>query len=97
MQVASPTTWNKAQPENCVDPQPYKTPEDGTGIDCARPGQSKCYDGMRIWNQVRDGVFDGGWLRRLLPERRTVNRDANAESWTPPVGGNPVPCRRAAT
>jgi hypothetical protein len=50
-------SWNDSQPEGCVDPTPYKNPEDGTGVDLT----GKCYDGMRVWNQVRDGVFDGGF------------------------------------
>ena len=93
VQVVVSDNWNKAQPQNCVDPQPYKTPEDGTGIDFTTgPGQSKCYDGMRIWNQVRDGVFDGGWaFVDYCPNGVTVNRDANGEFVdTTCVGGNPV-------
>ena len=46
-------------PENCVDPNPY-TDRAGNSF-ATGPNQSRCYDGMRIWNQVRDGVFDGGF------------------------------------
>ncbi|MFT3954419.1 MAG: IPT/TIG domain-containing protein [Piscinibacter sp.] len=59
VQVVVSDSFDKAMPENCVDPLPY---EDRTGKSFATgTNQSKCYDGLRIWNQVRDGVFDGGW------------------------------------
>ncbi|MGE4051718.1 MAG: hypothetical protein AB7F38_11660, partial [Piscinibacter sp.] len=54
VQVVVSDDWNKAEPAGCVDPNPYKDRSGNTFTD-------KCYDGMRIWNQVRDGVFDGGW------------------------------------
>ncbi len=59
VQIASTDSFDNAQPENCVDPNPY---QDRAGHSLATgAGQSRCYDGMRIWNQVRDGVFDGGF------------------------------------
>lgn len=78
IQVVVSDSWDKAQPENCVDPIPYKDKANHnfkTG-----DGQSKCYDGMRIWNQVRDGVFDGGWaFVDYCPGGVKVNRDASGE------------------
>ena len=49
-----------ARPTECVDPLPYG---DRTNPTLMRTpsGNSVCYDGLRNWNQVRDGVFDGGW------------------------------------
>lgn len=59
VQLAATDSFDNAQPDNCVDPHPYT---DRAGHSLVTPtGQSKCYDGMRIWNQVRDGVFDGGF------------------------------------
>lgn len=59
VQIASTDSFDNAQPENCVDPNPYT---DRAGHSLATgTNQSRCYDGMRIWNQVRDGVFDGGF------------------------------------
>lgn len=59
VQVVVSDNWDKMQPTDCVDPQPY-TDRTGQSFQTAT-GKSKCYDGMRIWNQVRDGAFDGGW------------------------------------
>ncbi len=59
VQIASTDSFDNAKPENCVDPNPY-TDRAGHTLSTGA-GQSQCYDGMRIWNQVRDGVFDGGF------------------------------------
>lgn len=90
VQVVVSDSFDKGQPENCVDPQPYT---DRTGHSFATAaGHSKCYDGMRIWNQVRDGVFDGGFgFVDFCPGGVTVQRDANGEYLgTTCVGGDPV-------
>ena len=59
VQLAATDSFDNAMPENCVDPLPYR---DRTGLNFTTgTNQSRCYDGMRIWNQVRDGVFDGGF------------------------------------
>lgn len=59
VQIATTDSFDNAPPENCVDPLPYA---DRAGNSFATgANQSRCYDGMRIWNQVRDGVFDGGF------------------------------------
>lgn len=61
VQVVVSDNWDKMQPTECVDPQPYT---DRTGLSFQTgnsPSKSRCYDGMRVWNQVRDGAFDGGW------------------------------------
>lgn len=78
VQVVVSDSFDKAQPENCVDPIPY-TDKAGHTFQTGA-GQSKCYDGMRIWNQVRDGVFDGGWaFVDHCPAGVVVNRDASGE------------------
>jgi hypothetical protein len=80
IQVVVSDDWNKAEPDDCVDPVPYT---DRTGVNFGAgkdAGKSKCSDGMRIWNQVRDGVFDGGWaFTDYCPGGVTVNRDANGD------------------
>ena len=60
VQLATTDSFDAAQPGNCVDPNPY-VDRAGHSLAGTLPGTSKCYDGMRIWNQVRDGVFDGGF------------------------------------
>ena len=90
VQVVVSDSFDKAQPENCVDPLPYA---DRAGYTFATgTNQSKCYDGMRLWNQVRDGVFDGGWaFVDYCPNGVTVNRDANNDFMdTTCAGGDPV-------
>ena len=78
VQVVVSDSFDKAQPENCVDPLPY-IDKSGHSFSTGA-NQSKCYDGMRIWNQVRDGVFDGGWaFVDYCPGGVTVNRDASGE------------------
>ncbi|MEQ1686125.1 MAG: hypothetical protein ABL916_20955 [Burkholderiaceae bacterium] len=78
VQVVVSDDWNKSPPQDCVDPAPYA---DRSGHSFATvSGHSKCYDGMRIWNQVRDGVFDGGWaFVDYCPGGVKVNRDAIGE------------------
>jgi large repetitive protein len=59
VQLATTDSFDNAMPENCVDRLPYV---DRAGNSFATgTHRSRCYDGMRIWNQVRDGVFDGGF------------------------------------
>lgn len=55
VQIVHTDDWNQAEPDQCVDPAPYV--DGATNTNFGR----KCYDGMRVWNQVRDGVFDGGF------------------------------------
>ncbi|HNP14820.1 MAG TPA: hypothetical protein PKM33_16310, partial [Mycobacterium sp.] len=79
VQIASTDSFDNAQPENCVDPNPY-TDRAGHTL---RTGtnQSKCYDGMRIWNQVRDGVFDGGFgFVDYCPAGVAADGSCNADS-----------------
>lgn len=48
-------SWDDSVPENCqYGSSPYE-PFNYLGTD------RDCYDGMRVWNQVRPGVFDGGY------------------------------------
>lgn len=80
IQVVVSDSFDKSMPEDCVDPKPYT---DRAGYSFAtKAGHSKCYDGMRIWNQVRDGVFDGGWAfvdRCPVGAKVVVLRDAAGE------------------
>ncbi|MBI4773238.1 MAG: hypothetical protein HY788_03490 [Deltaproteobacteria bacterium] len=54
VQIAHTDNWNASLPENCpgLEGDPYLPP----GLN---PGD--CFDGLRSWNQVRPGVFDGGY------------------------------------
>lgn len=62
VQIALSDNFDLMRPDRCIDPNPYRSPEDGTGLNFGNgDGTGRCYDGMRIWNQVRDGAFDGGW------------------------------------
>ncbi len=52
-------SWDDSLPANCQ----YGV-NGGSGTDDPfefRGDQTDCYDGMRNWNQVRPGVFDGGY------------------------------------
>jgi hypothetical protein len=58
-------SWDNSTPTGCVWDQPYNGML-GDGIttftyDNAGPDAPNCFDGMRVWNQVRPGVFDGGY------------------------------------
>jgi hypothetical protein len=59
VQLATSDSFDNAMPADCVDPNPY-TDRAGNSF-ATGTNRSRCYDGMRIWNQVRDGVFDGGF------------------------------------
>ncbi len=49
--VAVTDSWDDANPTGCVGP--VFTTKDGVSTDC--------YDGLRNYNQMRPGVFDGGY------------------------------------
>jgi hypothetical protein len=55
LQITYTDSWDDSVPTACpgnpLDPF-FFPDEDGAG---------RCYDGMRNWNQVRPGVFDGGY------------------------------------
>jgi len=91
VQVVVSDSFDKAQPENCVDPLPY-TDRAGHSFATGGPNQSRCYDGMRIWNQVRDGVFDGGWaFVDYCPGGVSVVRDAEGNFDHTECVGDPAP------
>jgi hypothetical protein len=57
-------SWDGSQPEGCPgeDPaSPFTT--DTLGL----ANIDRCYDGFRNWNQVRPGVFDGGYAFNDIP------------------------------
>lgn len=52
-------SWDDSLPTNCQ----YGS-NSGSALDAPfvfRTVPADCYDGMRVWNQVRPGVFDGGY------------------------------------
>jgi hypothetical protein len=93
VQVVVSDNFDLMQPQDCVDPIPYT---DRTGLSFAtKAGHSRCYDGMRIWNQVRDGAFDGGWaFVDHCPAGVLVNsqRDANGNLVVNPDNSIDVAC-----
>jgi hypothetical protein len=51
-------SWDDSIPTGCLED--FEFDPDGPGG--AKPNRKlDCYDGMRNWNQVRPGVFDGGY------------------------------------
>lgn len=50
LQITWTDSWDDAQPSDCPGDPTDPFFRDG-----------RCYDGMRNWNQVRPGVFDGGY------------------------------------
>lgn len=94
VQVVVSDSFDKAHPEDCVDPKPY-TDRTGHSFAGSQANTSKCYDGMRIWNQVRDGVFDGGWaFVDYCPKGVVVNspRDAHGDLVVGDDNGIDVSC-----
>ncbi len=91
VQVVVSDSFDKSQPEDCVDPIPYS---DKSGHSFSTgTGKSKCYDGMRIWNQVRDGVFDGGWaFVDHCPSGAVATRATNNELVIKPDNSIDVKC-----
>jgi hypothetical protein len=52
-------SWDDSQPENCAGAnQLYATAGDA---DTALIPDDRCFDGLRNFNQIRPGVFDGGY------------------------------------
>lgn len=58
IQVTYTDSWDDSQPTGCVhkDGQPFIAHE-GTAIEKV----TDCYDGLRNFNQIREGVYDGGY------------------------------------
>jgi FtsP/CotA-like multicopper oxidase with cupredoxin domain len=59
-------SWDNSLPEGCPGADPGDAAMLGTG------NLTKCYDGMRNWNQVRPGVFDGGYAFMGIPPGKYV-------------------------
>ena len=59
--LASTTTdsWDGSRPTNCQYGSNAGSATDDPFV--FRGVDTDCYDGMRMWNQVRPGVFDGGY------------------------------------
>jgi hypothetical protein len=74
IQVATTDSWDDDSPAGCQgDPTDlfYDANQDGVGGDC--------YDGMRNWNQVRPGVFDGGYAFDSYFPRKNKKPDLGNE------------------
>ena len=65
IQVTWTDSWDDNLPTNCQ-----------YGVNATIPGEAPytfrgqptdCFDGMRVWNQVRPGVFDGGYAFNDIP------------------------------
>ena len=66
VQEAETDSWDASNPEGC----PGEDPNDPYTTDTLLPAGApidKCYDGWRNWNQVRPGVFDGGYAFNDIP------------------------------
>jgi hypothetical protein len=64
-------SWDDSLPENCQ----YGS-NAGSGTDdpfVFRGVATDCYDGLRNWNQVRPGVFDGGYAFDSIIDPQTQN------------------------
>jgi len=68
-------SWDKTPPAGCqgetdsTDPFVTQTLGSGTFSDSTR---SRCFDGFRNYNQVRPGVFDGGYAFNDIPPGKYV-------------------------
>jgi len=74
IQIATTDSWDDDSPAGCQgDPTDlfYDVNQDGVGGDC--------YDGMRNWNQVRPGVFDGGYAFDSYFPRKNKKPDLGNE------------------
>jgi hypothetical protein len=56
--VAWTDSWDDNTPTNCQGRNSIDITGDGEVDPSA---DNRCFDGMRVWNQVRPGVFDGGY------------------------------------
>ena len=68
-------SWDGSLPEGCQVPAGQEFSYRGTMRDC--------FDGLRNWNQVRPGVFDGGYAFFSQVEPVTPS----AAAWLTPVAG----------
>lgn len=69
--------WDESLPEDCPgefaygDGDPFV--DQTLTANGAEPGNvTRCYDGWRNWNQVRPGVFDGGYAFNDIPAGKYV-------------------------
>ncbi|MEW6336123.1 MAG: hypothetical protein AB1625_01865 [Acidobacteriota bacterium] len=56
--TAQTDSWDDSVPTGCQG-EPFVFDPDGTGP--VPPSTRDCYDGLRVFNQVRPAVFDGGY------------------------------------
>ena len=62
-------SWDAAVPDGC----PGEDPADAYTISTlGNTNIDRCYDGWRNWNQVRPGVFDGGYAFNGIPPGKYV-------------------------
>ncbi|MFV2055151.1 MAG: hypothetical protein ACC707_01745 [Thiohalomonadales bacterium] len=61
VQIASTDSWDDNPPTNCVS-SPVYVDHPGVVVDGINIEKTTdCYDGFRMFNQVREAVFDGGY------------------------------------
>jgi len=63
LETTTTDSWDDSIPEGCKYGNgaagPFVFDPDGTGV--IPPTPTDCYDGLRVFNQIRPGVFDGGY------------------------------------
>lgn len=65
-------SWDDSLPENCQYGSNAGNPAESPFV--FRGVATDCFDGMRNWNQVRPGVFDGGYAFDSIFDPQTLNQ-----------------------
>ncbi|MGD8926899.1 MAG: Ig-like domain-containing protein, partial [Thioalkalispiraceae bacterium] len=69
VQEVETDSWDKSQPTGCQG----EDPADPFTVNTLEGDVTHCYDGFRNWNQVRPGVFDGGYaFNNISPGKYVV-------------------------
>jgi FtsP/CotA-like multicopper oxidase with cupredoxin domain len=61
-------SWDASNPTNC----PVADPTDPLGYYDPLSNSGRCYDGIRNFNQIRPGVFDGGYAFNGIPAGKYI-------------------------
>jgi hypothetical protein len=78
--TTSTDSWDATPPTDCKYGNDYDAPFNFRGRDI------DCYDGMRNWNQVRPGIFDGGYAFDAICPTGPGTCDATTEQSPIPNG-----------